>query len=72
MERRRLLLLAYVIVLRMRRRRRARNRKKRRFWVRELIRSRNEKGAYAQILQEIRLNDRESHFKYVKICNVLY
>ena len=72
MERRRLLLLAYVIILRMRRRRRARNRKNRSFWVRELFRARDEKGAYTQIMQEIRLNDRESHFKYVKICNVLY
>ena len=72
MERRQLLLLVYVIILRMRRRRRARNRKNRIFWLRELFRSRDEKGAYAKVLQEIRLNDRESHFKYVKICNVLY
>ena len=58
MERRRLLLLVYLIILRMKRRRRA---KENRFWVRELFKTRDEKRAYTQILQQIRLKTEKVH-----------
>ena len=46
------------------------NRKKRRsrkIWMKDWLRERDKKGAYANILQELRLNDRENFRKYLRM-----
>ena len=51
-----------VILLRRVRKRRFK-RKPRKLWVRAIFKEREEKGAYYQLINEIRLNDREFYFK---------
>ena len=44
-------------------------RKPRKQWVRAIFKEREEKGAYYQFINEIRLNDGEFYFKYVFISS---
>lgn len=60
--RRKLLRALFFMVLRNRIKRKQKQ-KRRRFWVREIFQHRENKGAYNQILTELRLFDRENHFK---------
>ena len=41
--------------------------KKRRMWVRPIFKKRREQGEYHNLLQEMRLSDPESHFKYLRM-----
>ena len=41
--------------------------KKRRMWVRPIFTKRREQGEYHNLLQEMRLSDPESHFKYLRM-----
>ena len=50
-----------VILLRTVKKRFKRNRRK--IWVRAIFKERKEKGAYYQLINEMRLNDREFYFK---------
>ena len=47
-----------------RRRKRQRNRS---FWVREWTQNQEERGAYHQLLQELRLNDTTSHHNFLRM-----
>ena len=38
-------------------------RKRKRTWVREIFKKRIEQGVYHNLMQEMRVNDRESHFR---------
>ena len=51
-----------VILLRRVRKRRFK-RKRRKIWVGAIFKERKEKGAYYQLINEMRLNDREFYFK---------
>ena len=53
-------------LLRRRRRRRCR-RTYRRMWVRPIYRRRRQQGDYHNLLQEMRLSDPESHFKFLRM-----
>ena len=59
-NRRRLLLLLLLI----RRRRRQRTRKQRRVWVREIFQTRCTRGEYHSLVNEMRLTDHQSFYKY--------
>ena len=61
-KRKKLLLAAFYVILR-RRLKRKKRKKLRTAWVREIYQQREEKGAYTQIIQELRLSDREHHFR---------
>ena len=63
MSERKLLILALSLILKRRVSRRLKNKAKRRFWVRQIYQQREEKGAYHNIIQELRLFDRENHFR---------
>ena len=39
-------------------------RKRKRTWVREIFKKRIEQGFYYNLLQEMRVNDRESNFRF--------
>ena len=41
--------------------------KKRRMWVCPIFTKRREQGEYHNLLQEMRLSDPESHFKYLRM-----
>lgn len=56
--------LELVLFLALRRRRR---RKKRSMWVRPIFRLRRQQGEYHNLLQEIRLSDPDSHFRYMRM-----
>ena len=49
------------------RRRRQRKRKARTVWVREIFKRRKTQGEFHNLVQEMRLCDRESHFKYFRM-----
>ena len=55
--------MSSVIIIAIIRRRRRRKRPKR-FWVRDIFRLQSE---YHNLLQEMRLSDEESHFKYIRM-----
>ena len=57
-----LLLLAW-----QRRRTKRRKKIRRTMWVRPIFRRRRHQGEYHNLLQEIRLSDPESHFKYLRM-----
>ena len=63
------LYLHYLLVLLVRRRRRRRKQqfnnknKKRKQWVRDIFTRRDELGEYSNLVQELRLGDREFYFK---------
>ena len=46
----------------MLKRRRDRRRKSRKVWVRKMYKERKEKGAYVNLIKEMRISDREAHF----------
>ena len=54
------LVLALYVMLRRRRRRRS-------VWVRPIFVRRRQQGEYHQLLQEMRLADPESHFRYMRM-----
>ena len=54
--------VATLIIKRRRKRRRNRS-----VWVREWIQSREERGAYHQLLQELRLNDTTSYHNFLRM-----
>ena len=41
--------------------------KKRKMWVRPIFTKRRQQGEYHNLLQEMRLSDPESHFKYLRM-----
>ena len=43
------------------------NRRKRKVWVKSWLRRRDEKGAYNDIIQELRLEDRYDYRKYMRM-----
>ena len=57
------LLLNLALYLRRRRRRRHR----RSVWVRSIFRRRRQQGEFHNLLQEMRLSDSESHFRYLRM-----
>ena len=56
--------LVLVMALYLRRRRR---KARRSVWVRAIFRRRREQGEYHNLLQEMRLSDTESHFRYLRM-----
>ena len=48
-------------------RRRQRRVKLRSMWVRPIFQKRRQHGEYHNLLQEMRLNDTESHFRYLRM-----
>ena len=58
--------LATAIVSAIILRRRQRKRRKR-FWVRSIFTKRRQQGEYHNLLQEMRLSDEESHFRYLRM-----
>ena len=61
------LMLGLVLQRRVARRRVVRMRRKRRMWVRPLLQRRRRQGAYHQLIQEMRRNDPERHFGYIRM-----
>ena len=47
--------------------RRRRRRQARRFWVHSIFTRRRQQGEYHNLLQEMRLSDPESHFRYLRM-----
>lgn len=62
LNRRLLLILAIYRIYKRNRDRSA----KRRFWVRDVFTRRSQLGQYNTLLQELRQNDREYHFRFVR------
>ena len=58
------LLLLLAISRRNRKRKKTR---KRRMWIRPIFTKRKQQGEYHNLLQEIRLSDPESHFRYLRM-----
>ena len=58
--------LALVVVGRSRRSRLRRGNVK--IWVRDIFRLRQQHGQFHKSVQEMRLLDRESHFRYISFC----
>ena len=46
---------------------RKKRRKPKQMWIRPIYKKRKEQGDYHNLLQELRLNDTESHFRYLKM-----
>ena len=57
------IMLVLALYLRQRRRRRC----NRSVWVRSIFRRRQQQGEYHQLLQEMRMADPESHFRYLRM-----
>lgn len=47
--------------------RRRQRRHKKQFWVRPIFQRRREQGEFYNLVQELRLSDREFHFKYMRM-----
>ena len=47
--------------------RRRRQKHPKRFWVRSIFMKRGEQGEYHNLLQEMRLSDEDSYFKYLRM-----
>ena len=64
-----ILLCIVLLVLFLSRRARAREKRAKghRFWVREIFRQRQRFGCYHTLVQELRLGDREWHFKFIRM-----
>ncbi len=56
-----------LLVLAIRRRRRMRRKRCRRIWIRPIFAKRKQQGEYHNLLQEMRLSDPESHFRYLRM-----
>ena len=50
-----------------RRRKKAKSKHRRRMWVRPIFQQRLEQGDFHQLLQELRRNDPESHFRFLRM-----
>ena len=48
---------------------RRKQKRKRKMWVRDIFKKRQEKGEFHTLLQEMRLNDTQSHFRYLRMSN---
>ena len=63
-------MMHFVFILALRRRARRRflhKKKKKRLLVRDIFKKRNEHGHYHTLLQEMKLGDRESYFRYLRM-----
>ena len=58
-------ILLLVFLMRKRRRKRKRDYKPKRFWVRNIFKRRIKQGEYHNLVQELRLGDREFYFRYL-------
>ena len=47
--------------------RRTRKQRIRKMWIRKIFARRRKQGEYHNLLQEMRLSDQESHFKYIRM-----
>lgn len=54
-------------LLLLRRRRRRRKNTQRKYWVRPILQMRQQREEYHNLLQEMRLCDKESHFSYLRM-----
>ncbi|XP_062515122.1 uncharacterized protein LOC134190671 isoform X1 [Corticium candelabrum] len=50
-----------------RRRKKAKSKHRRRMWVRPIFQQRRHQGDFHQLLQELRRNDPESHFRFLRM-----
>ena len=65
--------LELLLLLAIRRKRRKRKKKvSRRMWVRPIFMKRKEQGDYHNLLQEMRLCDPESHFRYIRMSKLRF
>ena len=71
MGRKRLKKLLFLAVLYRRRRRRLCT-SNRRFWVRQIFTKRREQGEFHNLIQEMRLVDPESHFRYLRMSKYTF
>ena len=62
-------ILLLLLVLSRRSRAREKRAKGRRFWVRAIFRQRHRYGCYHTLVQELRLGDREWHFKFIRMSS---
>ena len=69
MERRK---VAACIILFESQKKKLKNKKKRTCWVRDWLKQRQEKSAYANILSELRLSDREEFRRYLRMNSETY
>ena len=53
-----------LLTLMLKRRRDRLRRKSRKVWVRKMYQERKEKGAYVNLVKEMRISNREAHFRY--------
>ena len=56
-----------VLLLALLHRRRKRRRRERKMWVRPIFMQRRQQGEYSNLLQEMRLSDPQSHFRYLRM-----
>ena len=70
-DREKVLLLLYMLV-RRRFRKQSKKKSSRRFWVRDVYLVREQRGAYNHVIQELRLSDRENHFRCVQYRNEMW
>ena len=50
----------------------SRKRRDRTIWVKDWLRKRDERGAYNNILNELKLNDSESYRKYIRMSTTTF
>ena len=65
-------ILLLIFLLRKRRRKRKRDYKRKRFWVRSIFQRRKKQGEYHNLVQELRLGDREFYFRYLNLMILIY
>ena len=59
--------VALLSALHLRQKRKKRKTAKRRMWVRYIFTRRQQQGEYHNLLQEMRVSDPESHFRYLRM-----
>ena len=59
--------MSLLILLLRRRRRREQKASSRKVWVRKLLRLRRTNGAFQNLIREMRISDRESHFRFFRM-----
>lgn len=57
----------FVLLLWLHKQRRRKSKYKKRFWVKDILKSRKNLGEYHRLIQEMRLNDHESFFQYFRM-----
>ena len=60
-------MMMMLILLKRRKKRLQIKKKKRKMWVREIFQGRKNQGVYNNLVQEMRLGDRESYFRYMRM-----